>query len=309
MKWPWKFTPKSAVVGIELLTDGLGVVVNQGGESVTSLDVFDSKASSGGLDEKAFLNELVEKYALKGHQCNMVLAREHYQLLLVESPDVPDEEMREAIQWRVKDLVSTPLDDMAIEVFSLPEDGSKAGKRMLYVVTADKSLLRQRVEMVNEAGLKLDCIDIGELALRNLSLLKEEGKAGTRGVAIARIHRGSGNVSLFRDGNLYLSRHFQLNYGGGLLDDLPAENLMLEIQRSLDYYERQMGQRPPAVLYLFGENLGEEKVTEDIRSGLPLFVKYFSLDEELDLGEGVQSELLPQCMGALGASLKGRVSV
>lgn len=162
--------------------------------------------------------------------------------------------------------------------------------------------------MVADAGLKLKSIDIPELALRNVSLLKEEGKTGSRGIALVRIGAGAGNVSLYQQGNLYLSRSFQINYNGGLLDEIPADSLMLEIQRSLDYYERQMGQRLPAALYMFGENISEDKVTEDMRRGVSSSVKVLELNELHTDNDAFAVELIAPCMAAIGASLRGAVS-
>src|SRR5690606_41109649 len=55
---------------------------------------------------------------------------------------------------------------------------------------------------------------------------------------------------LVHNSELYLARHFQLPYHGGLLDDISTDALLLEIQRSLDYFERQMRQSPPQQLFL-----------------------------------------------------------
>ena len=308
MKWPMNFTPKKGVVGIEMLSKGMAMIARGEDGIVSAMHVFDAELAEGESREEA-LTRFVQGNDLSAETCNLVLGRDQYQLLLVEAPDVPDEEIREAMRWRIKDLISMPLESAVIDLFFLPGDGAKGGKRMVYVVVVEKQKLQGCIELVKDSGLNLHAIDIGELALRNVALLKEEGKAGTRGLAIARINKGSGNVSLYRDGNLYLSRSFQMNYGGGLLDDLPADNLMLEIQRSLDYYERQMGQRPPAALYIFGDNVTEDKLTEEILRGLPLSVKYLDLSAELAVNDDVQQELLPLCMGALGATYRGQLLI
>lgn len=319
LHWLRKFGPTKGLVGIEMLANGMALAARNDMGCVTALGLFDSSPEHGaqhgvqqGAQQKAkpneFLENFVAKYELESQQCNLVLPQGKYQLLLVEAPDVPDAELREAIRWRIKDLISISLDAAAIDIFLLPHDGVKAGKRMIYVVVAEKTLLREYITLVAEAGLELNSIDIGELALRNIALLKEEGKSGSRGIALARINQGAGNVSLYRNGNLYLSRSFKMNYQAGLLDELPVDSLMLEVQRSLDYYERQMGQSPPAALYVFGENVTKDKLSEEFSRGLTVDVKFLALEEEIVWSEAVQQDLLPPCLGALGATLRGAVS-
>ena len=41
-----------------------------------------------------------------------------YQLLLVEVPDVPDEEVASAIPWKIKDLIDSPVEDKVIQKLS-----------------------------------------------------------------------------------------------------------------------------------------------------------------------------------------------
>lgn len=233
--------------------------------------------------------------------CNIVLPVGSYSLLLVEAPRVPKEELRDALRWRVKDLISFPIDEAAIDVFLLPEDSSRGGNPMAYVVAVKKSLVQETVELADKAKLSLQSIDISELSLRNLS---SQCCDSQRGIALVKLSQGAGSLHLMRGGNLYLSRQFDLDYNAGLLDDLPEETLILELQRSLDYYERQMRQAPPAQIFFCGENVTEDKITAVIRDSLPGEISILPLRQALSLGEGVEEHLLPLCMGAIGGALR-----
>ena len=287
------------MVGIEDTPEGLAIAI-RGPQHIDRMEMIadDDKASQ--------LHHFIEKHGLKHYPTQFVLAKDKYQLLLVEAPDVPEEEMREAIRWRIKDLVSIPVDTAVLEIFLLPNDGNRSGKKMLYVVVVDRSVIVEITEMVSDAGLTLSSIDIPELVLRNLGLIKS-GVEDTRGLAIARIYEGGGSVSLFRAGNLYLSRQFKLGYGGGLLDEIPADSLNLEIQRSLDYYERQMGLAPPHVLYLCGENVSEDKITMEIKRGLTVPAEYFCLRAELGVSDDIDDGMIQLCIGAIGSVYRDRV--
>lgn len=253
-------------------------------------------------DWAELLQQFVNKYGMQKQRCNVVLSAQDYQLMLVERPDVPDEELRQAVKWKVKDLISAPLDSVVVDIFELPEDANKAGKRMLYAVITDLAKVQSAIDMVADAGLQLEHIDIEVLALRNLTLLKEL----QRGAAVVRLRPNSGEVSIYRDGNLYLSRHFKLDYNGGLLDDLPTDALALEVQRSFDYFERQMGQVPPGVLYLCGEGIGPEKLTEDLSRSSPVPVEFLDLSSDIGLEvDQVDESILQLCVAAVGAAYRG----
>ena len=225
-------------------------------------------------------------------------------MMLVESPEVDASEMRNAIRWRLKDLLTIPIDQAAIDVFSLPEDGSRSKQKMVYVVAAESTKIRALVELTDTIGLQLKSIDISELAIRNivLSLICDDG--GERGIAFARLQRSSGTISIYRQGNMYLARSFALDYNAGLFDDLPEEALALELQRSLDYYERQMGQSPPSVVYICGEHINEEKIGDVLKSSVAIPLQILDPGAIAMLSEDVEPRDLSQAMGALGGAFR-----
>ena len=322
-----QLTFNKGIVGVEFLGNGIVVTARGTSKDTDGLscaeflsadmelnDVPSSHFVSRGLlatpIAKSLLKSFVEKHNFEKKLCHVVLKPADYQLLLVDAPDVPEAEMREAIRWRIKDLISIPLVNAVIDIFNLPVDASRAGKRMLYVVVADLATVKHVIDVVKHAGLKLSSIDISELAIRNLTLFSKEERA----VAVTRVREGGGAVSIFRNGDLYLSRQFQLNYNAGLLDDLPDDTLALEIQRSLDYFERQMGQAPPAYIYMCGASVSEDKITQNLRRSLNVPIKFFDLTQTLSLGEDSKQHkvldegMLQLTIAALGALYHKEVS-
>ena len=304
MQWLKQFTRSSAgCVGIELNADSLRIAVRSAdGSTIEQTAVLQAETSSpSASDWLALIEPFIQKHRLQNRLCNVVLSPADYQLMLVEAPDVPDEEMREAVKWRIKDLINTPVEAAAIDIFALPEDASKAGKKMLYVVISELARIHEVISLVGDSGLQLNAIDIEVLALRNLLQLKSL----ERGAAIVRLKESGGDVSIYRDGNLYLSRHFHLDYAGGLLDDLPADALALEVQRSFDYFERQMGQVPPGMLFICGEGVGPEKITDELKRSLSVPVEFLDLSHEANIDLSVMDEGMVQlCLGAIGAAYR-----
>jgi MSHA biogenesis protein MshI len=293
-----------SLIGLELQADGLALAVKVFQNQLPHISRL--TFLSGADDSVRFqqLHEYVRKNKLKNKPCNLVLPESRYQLYLLEAPDVPPAELSNAMKWRLKDLVTQPLDQLAIDVFYVPNDSARGNRKMIYVVVVNKIYLQELIEHIRQSGLKLLAIDIAELALRNLAIHLIDPQFEQRGVAIARLRQGAGLISIYRAGDMYLSRHFDLAYGGGLLDDLPIETLALELQRSVDYYERQMGQLSPVVIYVCGENIIDEKITDDLRKILSVPVQFLDFSGAVTLGAEFDNGIMQLSLGALGAAMR-----
>ncbi len=250
------------------------------------------------------LSERIEALELKNLPCTVVMPLGSYQLFLVEAPKVQPHELGEAIRWKVKDLINYAIEEAAVDAFLLPEDISSGGNRMAYAVVVKKDYVRFLVDAVQNAGLELDAIDIAELSLYNLLSLGREEEELARSVALVSFHQGMGSLHVYKAGNLYLSRQFKLDYNAGLLDDLPAEALVLELQRSLDYYERQMRQVPPRTLFFCGDNVSEDKITQPLRDNLSASIELLSVDKNTQTAKPSEEHIRSLCLPAMGAALR-----
>ncbi len=308
IKWR-KNSQSDQTIGLEFREDGIAIAHRQTvdyGNLLKHVDFLPANLESSNIK---MLGDYVKANHLQKLPCNVVLPQGQYQLLLVDAPDVPEEEVRSALRWKIKDLIATPLDDAGIEYFYLPEDGAHSRKKMIYVVVSELSRLRNIIELIKAVDLNLKSIDINELVMRNLATsLIDPGFEG-RGVAIARLRQGRGSVSLFKKGNLYLSRQFDLDYQAGLLESLPEDILALELQRSLDYYERQMGQAAPGVVYICGDGVAEDKISDALRVSLVSSIQYLDIGAIFGVPDDGDALEFQKCLGAIGGSLRvGAVS-
>ncbi|MFT7558730.1 MAG: MSHA biogenesis protein MshI [Flavobacteriales bacterium] len=297
---------KPGIVGLELRSTGFSAAFRRADDqNVSALNVYDSSLEG---EQAVSMSEALESYVrennLAGRNCNVVLPCSDYQLLLVEAPEVPADELREAIRWKVKDLISISAEQAAVDVFSLPKDASRNGKDMLYVAVTEREKIANIVELINGSGLKLNAIDIEELSLGHLVDMKEN----SRGSAYVHIRDNTGLLGIYRGGNLYLSRQFRLDYNGGLLDDLPAEALALEIQRSLDYFERQMGQAPPSILYVSGYGIGGEKITDELRQNLAIPLQFYDYSQSGIVADDIDEGMAQLSSAAIGVCHRAGVA-
>lgn len=256
---------------------------------------------------------LVGRHDLRGSPCVLVLEPGGYQMLQIERPSVEPGELREAARWRVRELVDFPVDTAAIDVFELPAGSSSA--RSAYVVAARGEAIRSQVRQVQDAGLKLEVVDIPELAVGNLVELMPENATG---VAVLCVGRQNSSVALYRQSALYLAR--TLGVGVERLaalepraEDLEGahfshelEGMVLEIQRSLDYFESHFGQAPINSLILMPTAEPLPALLEALERSLTVRVSLFDPAAVLDWAEQPTPQDLAACLGALGGALRLR---
>ena len=302
MNWFGAKSRQNEVVGVEFNAEGVAFAyIKRPATQQPQLIHCEFIPAEAGTSATDILRARLTKLGLQRVPCNLVINAANYQLLLGEAPKVPAEELAEALRWRVKDLIQFPIADAIIDAFMLPEDSARGTSRMAYAVVTQRNHIVQLVAQAKAAKLELQAIDIPELVLRNLAQTCCDTK---RGIALVRLGQGGGSLQIIRDGNLYLSRQFSLAYNGGLLDDLPTDALVLELQRSLDYFERQMRQPPPSHVYLCGENVTKDKVTPEIRNSLAVTIEALNIEAGIQIGSDVQEHTLSLCLLALGAALR-----
>lgn len=257
-------------------------------------------------DQPARLARLRKDYDLGGYECLSVMELGSYHLHLVEAPDVQPSELRAAIRWRIKDLIDFHIDDAVIDVFEVANQKAAGSNRMMYAVVARTSAVKQRIDQLTRAEINLTVIDIPELALRNLARLLPEDVGG---VATLYLHRDAGLITITRQATLYLSR--RIDTGIADLTGIDAEqqkrrfdNIIVEIQRSLDYYESHFSQ--PAVANVVISPLPEAlgTFTEYLNQQLDLQVREMDLNQLIDVPEQMDKEKQGACLLAVGAALR-----
>ena len=231
-----------------------------------------------------------------------VLDPDSYRLLLVEAPEVPADELRAAVRWRVKDLIDFHVDDAVIDVFEMPPHARGGRNRMMYAVTAKAEFVKQQIELIEGAGLTLDVIDIGELSLRNVATLFEEGE---RGIAFLYLGERHSTLLLVRQGVLYLARHVEtgvatLTEAGELRPELVG-GLALEVRRSLDYFESHYEQTSIPQLHTCGLEAADR---DQLARDLGVAVRDVELRNVLDIDDTLSPELQRLCLPAIGAALR-----
>jgi len=240
-------------------------------------------------------------------QVSSVLPDGSYQLLLVEVPNVPADEVKSAVRWQIKDLLDFPVDDAIIEMFEMPEQSTAGQKSMAYAVATRRNSIQEHIELLHGAGLSLDVIDIPELCTRNIATLLPQDADG---VAFLHFTDDHGILTVTRQGVLYLIR--RIEKGRTAINSVSADDfertelistIVLETQRSLHYYESHFDRRPVRELVLApGSDMGG--LAESLNEQLGLTVSSLDLNELFEMQSAVSPDEQAECLLAVGAALR-----
>jgi MSHA biogenesis protein MshI len=204
------------------------------------VDSCDSYRCEGG--ELDTLIRLRKSLKFDAFRCTLVLRFGDYHFLQVEPPNVPEAELKEALRWHVKGMVDFPVDQATLDVIEVPADKEgKAKARFLYVAISRNEVIGRHVRLFQEAGLDLATIDIPEMAQRNIASLYE---SQDRSIAMLGFTAAGGLLTFSYRGELLSARRIDVSLEqlvGADEEQRPAmfERIGLELQRSLDTFERQ----------------------------------------------------------------------
>nr|WP_315481380.1 agglutinin biogenesis protein MshI [uncultured Undibacterium sp.] len=241
------------------------------------------------------LERLARETPAKQKQCLLQLNSNEYQWFAIDALNVPADELKNALVWRLKELIDYPIESASFDVLTVPGDIHNGGRNqsLIVIVAANQQLIANQNLFVN-AKLPLRLIDVPEMAQRNISArLEIEG----RGLAMLSFDAQGGLLTVTYGGELYLSRRLDISTKD--LDsqslqerDASFERISLELQRSLDHFDRQHNYITTAKLVV--APLGEVAIflQQYLSSNMYLPV------EILDLAQLVNIDKIPELKSA-----------
>lgn len=234
---------------------------------------------------------------------HFVMPDDRYELLQVEAPRVEPSELRAAVRWKIRNLIDFHIDDAVIDVFEIPGQANRPqGQAMMFVVAARARTVREYIDCIESADLDLQVIDITEMALRNLAAQLEED---VRGLAMLYLSDDHGLITITQQGSLYLSR--RLDFGVQRLIDQPQatqDQIALEVQRSLDYYDSHFGQPPVIALRILPGSSAHAPLIDSLRESLSVEVSEYRAHEAMELDQALPDRHRAEVLIALGGALR-----
>ncbi|MEE9280434.1 MAG: hypothetical protein V3V67_09695 [Myxococcota bacterium] len=301
------------ITAVGLLPDGFGLVhLERDADGRPCLRIGEFFSCDDPTQLGSALGAVVKEHKLERSRCVCVPWADQYTLRQVDAPNVEPQELRDAARWSVKDLVDFDVEKAVIDFFEIPEPKSSTSPRAsrIYVVAAPQHEIDATARAIQSAGLRIKAIDIVELALRNVAALLPHDE---HGVGLLFLTPGLGLLTVTRQNLLYLARNIdveldQLDLKQEFFDDAEGEgdglaSLRREVQRSIDYYERQFGQDPISVLFVAPLVTPVPSLLEYLAEHLSVEVRPLDLNKLVRSEEPLEEALQARCLTAVGGAL------
>lgn len=250
------------------------------------------------------LKPLAKKYHLDQTKVSFLLDTRDYQMIQVEKPKVPDNEINEAVRWQLKDLVNFSVEEATIDTIKIPKTPQSNDEEYIYAVACPNALIADLSNRLLDSKVNLQAIDIRMMAQRNIAnLLATDGQ----GEAILTFGKNSALLTFTYQGEIYNARRIEID------EDKTSssfEKISLELQRSLDGFEAKFR-------HIFIKKLlvapfdAREQFCEHLRDAIYTKVETFNLEDifEFEDSSAIQDlGLQASFLHVLGAALREEVA-
>lgn len=256
------------------------------------------------LSSPLALMDLLNSRSWRGLPIHALLAPDQYSVMQLARPDVPEAEMAAAMRWILPDLVDIPIQELQFELFDRPLSARSGFTQQLNVAVCRKSEIRQQAANLGRDA-RLQSLAIRELALRNLLRLLPEADSSL--ACLFRLPEGL-FLMIIKDSAVFLFRGL-LGLDWTAMEEAlaqgvsePADRLLLELQRSLDFYEDQLATSAIGQLLLMPADSEQSGLLGYLSAHLSMQCKAVALTDLVDLPEALsfpQQQALLACVGAV----------
>jgi len=156
----------------------------------------------------AQLKEMIQEGRIKNKQAVIGLAGKGVAARRLSLPNIPEEEIQEAIRWQAGELFPFSLGDamLAFQVLSREESGGQTKQEVL-VAAATKETVMEHVELLHEAGLEPVGLIAEPHALEQLWRNTNLGEGEEGSIAVLDLGARKTSIHIFHGRELQFSRH------------------------------------------------------------------------------------------------------
>ena len=228
-----------------------------------------------------------ESFDFKKQPVQLVLGSSLVEQVAVERPDVPEQDIVPTLQWTLKDLVTTPADDLLLDYYDIPVQ--VAGAKKINVVATSRKKIQPLVTFLASQGMQVAGIVNQDMALTQW--LDEE----LRGMLVTQSAGERAQLHIIAKQQLVVSRRLPAAFNLASInpeDIEELENLSIELQRSQDFYTGQLRQAPLADIELAIDHKNSTAIAEVIGAQLGMQVSMLGYpDWAKELAAGDYSDL------------------
>lgn len=167
-----------------------------------------------GADSAEDFAKRLAALGLKGQTARVMLRPEQYQMLQIDMPAVPAEELRAAARWQIRDMVDSHMDDLTLDVLRVGDDKVRTANH-LFVVTAANAVIRGVMDVAAALRCTVEVIDIQDMAQRNVqtALARRAGALDRAHAALVVTNDSQALLTISSNEELFYTRRIEVGEG------------------------------------------------------------------------------------------------
>ncbi len=254
------------------------------------------------------IRDLITTYSIKAKSVSTSVSGHSVIIKRITLPAMTEDELEESIAWEAEQYIPFDISDVNIDFQIISPEVDEQGQMDVLLVAAKKELINDYTSVIQEAGLNPVVVDVDSFALGNMFELNYPIEPGQT-IVLIDIGASTVNINILKDGLSVLTR--DVSFGGNQFTEevqkslnvsydeaealklgketgeeadevIPQEvqkviksvsdNLIAELQRSLDFYATTTMGEPISRIFLSGGASKTSGFAESLeaRVGIPV---------------------------------------
>lgn len=228
-----------------------------------------------------------------------------------QMPILPKKEWHEAVRFEAKKYIPFNLDEVIID-YQVLGSTPKKNKMSVLFVASKKEVIKKHLSIFNKAGIKLEKIEIAPLSLiRVFQFNRDIIRKGSQ--VLLEVDKDIVTLTIHKEGVPYLIRDFSISSRKKeeetkqeKLASLNYENLLRELQLSLEYYYEQFPNESITELIFMSQDDKDKEWMKLLSEDLIMPVKSPTLIEKVNIPS---KDFSLNILVALGLALNQTVKI
>lgn len=215
--------------------------------------------------------ELLDKLEFRKMTLNIVLGHGLYQSFLIDDPNLSEQDKCYALPFHIRDLISCSPSDIVADGYRLP-----IADRYQVFVTQKAPLLQFSNEL-KKRRCRISCVSVENVVLRQWTRLDKNK------MVLSKDGQGVVQLSVFCKGKLCFLRQIRgMTLDEAILQPSIVDELVLEIQRSIDYLKTQLKGIEIGGLVVSLQGVENDELVHQLLQRLPIPVRSQTMFEHGD---------------------------
>ncbi|MBI4972860.1 MAG: pilus assembly protein PilM [Candidatus Omnitrophica bacterium] len=231
--------------------------------------------------------------------CNVSVSGPSVIIRYVSFPRMEEAELKASLKFEAEKHIPFPISEVNIDGCILKQN-LPDNKMLVLVAAVKKDLVNKLMKSIEDAGLKLNIIDIDLLALINAFNFNYSDDENIKNKAMALLNIGANfsNLNILEEGSPRLSRDIQVVAG----QERASSSLANEIRTSFDYYESQSASTV-AKIFLSGGGSLSAGLKDALANTLGIAVEYWDPFKKINITTNIDAQALKAASSSLAVAV------